>query len=521
MEGGSVAPGDSAEISVIVTPSGLAAGRWEGEIVVATDDPLHQQLAVKAVTDIAGERSLTASVDSLGFGTVWAGVRDTLALQLLNRGNAATQISSFAVSNPVFTSILTGPITVPAFDSVMVRIVFAPVSLGTFDGTLTVNSDAQDNPVLSIALTGSATLPPSIAVTPDRFTVALEPDQSTQRTLLIQNGGGDMLDYTIQTVGQGGNGDTIDILAWTPYTDMIGEWVNMLSAFSQYLTRYTVTTSTTFDSTTLESALASREVFLIPEQESSSIPSGTGTVFRGVLTRFLQRGGSIIYCCPGWSGNSTAFLSEAGLMNLTFTGSTSSGTVTLTQPGDSLFTGISGSVFMVNATSYCQVNDNSTILATYSGSMVIAKKPLYSGRIITLGSDFFTNDANWARILCNAVLSAKPNASWLTLSSVDGSILPGGQQSIMVTFNAAHLDTGTYSATLSVSHNDPMHPSPIQIPVTLYVGEETPGMTGGILSIGVPAVPVTYGSRFRIVNLKIGSPIAGQAQGSRYRLVLQ
>jgi subtilisin family serine protease len=520
MAGGSVAPGDSAAISVIVTPSGLAAGRWEGEVVVATNDPLHRQLTIDVVADIAAQRSLAAFPSSLNFGSLWVGLRDTLALQLVNRGNAATLISSIAVSNPAFISLMSAPIMVPAFDSVMVRVVFIPGSQGSYSGAMTVTSDAQDNPVLSIALTGFATLPPSIAVTPDRLSVALEPDQSAQRNIVIQNSGGDQLDYSLQAIGQGGNGDTIDILAWTPYTDMTGEWVNMQNALRQYLSRYTVATSTTFDSTVLESALASKEVFLIPEQESGSIPSGTGTRFRGVLVRFLQRGGTIICCSPGF-GASHTFLSEAQLISLTLISYSSSGAITLTRPDDSLFYGISGTLNMMNATTYCQVNDNATVLGTYSGYMVVAKKSLYSGRVITLGPDFYAYDSNWARILCNAVLTAKPAASWLSLSSQGGSVLPGGQHVIIVTVSSARLDTGTYSAAISVGHNDPMYPSPIHIPVTLWVGEIIPGLTGNILSIGVSAAPATYGSYFRIKNLRIGSPVAGQAQGSRYKAVLQ
>jgi hypothetical protein len=208
-------------------------------------------------------------------------------------------------------------------------------------------------------------------------------------------------------------------------------------------------------------------------------------------------------------------------MSLTYMSIGYSGAITLTQPGDSLFSGISGTLNMMNATTYCQVNDNATVLGTYSGYMVVAKKILYSGRVITLGPDFYSYDNNWARVLCNAVLTAKPAASWLALSSQGGSVMPGGQNSIIVTLSSASLDIGTYSAAISVGHNDPMHLSPIQIPVTLQVAEDIPGITGNILSIGVSGVPVASGSRFWIVDLRIGSSVVGQAKGNRYGVVLR
>ncbi len=522
LQSGSIVPGDSVELTVEVTPSGLEGGRWTGEVIVITDDPLHQQLSVSVTADIDGQRSLTVTPSSLEFSSLWIGLSETLEMTLTNSGNEATVVSSISSDNAVFNPAVSLPVTVGPGSNVTVPVVFSPVSLGAHTATITITSNAEDNPSLAVNATGSGLTPPSIAITPDQLSVTTEPGQSTQRDITIGNTGGDVLDYSIHIAGQGGNGDTIDILAWTPYTDMSGEWNNMLSAFSQYLTDYSVTTTTTFDTIQLESALESREVFLIPEQESGTIASGTGTVFRGFLTRFLQRGGTIIYCCPGWSGNTSVFLSEADLMQLTSTGSSSSGTITLTQPGDSLFSGISGTFSMVNATSHCQVNDTSEVLAAYNGNMVVGRRMLYSGQVITLGSDYYTNDANWARILCNSVLGTTPSASWISLSSQDGSVPTGGQQQITVTLNAIDLDTGTYNATLSIAHNDPLEMTPLQIPVTLRVSPTGPReYQGGILSIGTSSMPFVAGTRFRIVDLNIGSAVAGQVQGTRYTAILR
>lgn len=522
VQSGEIEPGDSVELSVTVTPAGLEGGTWTGEVVVTTDDPLHPQLAATVTAHIDGQRSLTVAPSSLDFSAIWIGLSDTLELTFTNSGNEATEVLSITSDNAVFTPLVSWPLIVEPASSEQVPVVFSPVSVGEHTGTVTIVSNAEDNPSITINATGFGLTPPSITTAPDQLNVTMPPDQSAQRTLTIGNSGGDALDYSITVLGQGGNGDTIDILAWTPYTDMDGEWLNMQNGLSRYLTDYTVTTTATFDTTILETALASKEVFLIPEQELSSIPSGTGTMFRGFLTRFLQQGGTIIYCCPGWQGNTTAFLLEAELMELTSTGSSSSGTITITQPGDSLFTGISGTFSMVNATGHCQVNDASEVLATYSGYMVVARKLLYSGQVITLGSDYYTDDNNWARVLCNAVLTANPAASWLTLSSREGTVPPGNQHSVIATLNTMDLELGTYSSTLSIVHNDPLHVSPVEIPVTLLVTNDTPeNYEGGILSIGTSSVPVAQGTRFRIVDLTIGTPVAGKTQGSRFTAVLK
>jgi hypothetical protein len=177
---------------------------------------------------------------------------------------------------------------------------------------------------------------------------------------------------------------------------------------------------------------------------------------------------------------------------------------------------------MKNATSYCQVNDNSTALATYNGFMVIAKRLLYSGRVITLGPDFYEYDANWAHILCNAVMTAKPAASWLSVSSQGGSILPGDQHVDTLIINAANLVAGNYSAVLSIAHNDPMQPSPIQAPVSLYVTGIIPGSgVSRITSIGASTLPAASGTLYKIRDIRIGSSVSGNAKGVRYSVMLR
>jgi len=518
----SVNVGASKTFTATVTPSGLVPGDYVADITYLSNDPAHPTQSVRVTATIGSLRSLSAHPTSLVFDTLVIGKKDTLSLTLDNHGNAAVTVDSFSIASSSFYSLSGAPLQIPQFSTATVKMVFAPSAAGPISGVLRIKSNAQDNPVISVTMSGVGMAPPIIAIAPRQISDTLATGQSNRQTITVQNQGGSPLNYSMQVLGQGGNGDTIDILAWTTYTDMTGEWVNMCSAFSQYLSKYTITTTTTFDSTQLEAALSSKEVFLIPEQENGTIPAGTGMQWRGVLARFLQRGGTIIYNCPGWSGNTTAFLSEAQLMNLTYSGETSSGTLTLPQPNDSLFSGVSGSVVMENATSYCQINDNSTALATYNGYMVIAKRQLYNGRVITLGPDFYSYDANWAHILCNAVMTAKPAASWLSLTSRGGSILPGGQHIDTIVINAANLAAGNYSAILSIAHNDPVQPSPIQIPVSLYVSGIIPGSgVSRITSIGASTLPAASGMLYKIRDIRIGSSISGNAKGVRYSVMLR
>ena len=88
--------------------------------------------------------------------------------------------------------------------------------------------------------------------------------------------------------------------------------------------------------------------------------------------------------------------------------------------------------------------------------------------------------------------------------------------------NAANLAAGNYSAILSIAHNDPVQPSPIQIPVSLYVSGIIPGSgVSRITSIGASTLPAASGMLYKIRDIRIGSSISGNAKGVRYSVMLR
>lgn len=66
-------------------------------------------------------------------------------------------------------------------------------------------------------------------------------------------------------------------------------------------------------------------------------------------------------------------------------------------------------------------------------------------------------------------------ASWLNESPVSGTVSPDGNREILITADATGLESGSYSAIIIVTGNDPDNPE-VQIPVTMNVGASS--MTG-------------------------------------------
>ena len=120
------------------------------------------------------------------------------------------------------------------------------------------------------------------------------------------------------------------------------------------------------------------------------------------------------------------------------------------------------------------------------------------------------------------VWSINQGSDWLSVSPEAGSVPGGGTSNLLLSFDATGLQEGAYYDTIRVTHNAPFQESPLDIPVTLMVTEGIPEhFRGGILSIGPSAFTEAAGARFRIVDMRIGSAVAGQVQGSGYSAVLK
>ncbi len=80
------------------------------------------------------------------------------------------------------------------------------------------------------------------------------------------------------------------------------------------------------------------------------------------------------------------------------------------------------------------------------------------------------------------LLSEAPGVSWLSESLSSGSTLPGAATPINATFDATGLLSGTYTATLRITSNDPDEPQ-IDAPITLTVLAPSIVITPGSLTV--------------------------------------
>ena len=134
--------------------------------------------------------------------------------------------------------------------------------------------------------------------------------------------------------------EVIEVLAWPEYADEFEEYPNTLEAISQFFTDYNLSETRTQEASVLAAELEGKSVLLFPEPEENGFAFGQlGTTFGAVLREFVEAGGTVIL--TGLSGS--AFGVNSGLIDITNTGNTSTGSSVVTDASHELAEGLPSS----------------------------------------------------------------------------------------------------------------------------------------------------------------------------------
>jgi hypothetical protein len=308
---------------------------------------------------------------------------------------------------------------------------------------------------------------PRIAVAPSSFTLHGAPSV-TQELTICNDGRLDPLSYSIGVSGALG---TPSIVSWTYGSNLSTDYINVENIIYSKFSSARITRTTTTDSATLRTLLATASVFLIPRQASTT--STIGLAFARVLNDFVARGGIVIVLYPYAI---TTFLNYAGLDSSSYASSTSSSgyTVTVNAPSNPIFNNVStSSLTTAYYISYWTPTGAYTLLASYSSYAVATSRKKGLGTIYTLGPDFYSMPTLWPTILTNCIGQASSSAPGVSVDTGIGTILSGACKKVSIGFNTTAFVAGTYFFTVGVTHNSILRTSPIAIPCTLTVDSAT------------------------------------------------
>jgi hypothetical protein len=194
--------GQSAIFTVAFTPQ--AAGSASGNLTV-TSNASNPTLTIPLSGMGVAPGALGSNPNTLSFGSVTLGSKQSLSETLTNTGGSSVTISQVGISGTGYS--LTGiatPVTLTAGQSATFTVAFTPASAGNVSGNVTITSNAS-NPTVTIPLSGTGVAPGALGSNPTTLSfgsVTVGSKQSFSETVTNTGGSG----VTISQVGISGTG---------------------------------------------------------------------------------------------------------------------------------------------------------------------------------------------------------------------------------------------------------------------------------------------------------------------------
>jgi Zn-dependent metalloprotease len=379
---------------------------------------------------------------------------------------------------------------------------------GCFDSdTISKNITVQQSPIYSV----SPGMLDTILTCGDSITIPV---------MIYNHGTGDL--FLTSNSHSPGNSE-INVLALTYGTDMSTEYPNTIAAINAHFTDYNLTPIYTTSGAQLDSALAGKNVFLMTEPENGN--PAVYTAFATPLLNFVNNGGTVIFC--GAASSQLACITNTGLINATYGGYTTSGSLTVTDPTNYLLDSLSLPIAAANATfgiNILNVNNNSVVkYLTYD---VVAERAEGNGKIVYIGYDYFAYNNSASRIISNALRNVSGNFGWLSTNLDTLIVSPGDSVELYVNINSAGMLAGNYNGYILINTNDPVLPLDTFI-VTIQV-TGTPQISLSDTCINFPSIMelTSVTDSIKIINsgcdtLQIANIISSNADFVPAQTILQ
>jgi Abnormal spindle-like microcephaly-assoc'd, ASPM-SPD-2-Hydin len=143
----------SSTFNVQFSPA--SSGAASGSLSIASNAPNSPTIIPLTGSGVAATQTLSVSSTNLNFGNVSAGTSSSQNVTATNTGNSNVTISQIAVSGTGFTLSGAGtPVMLTPTQSFTFGVAFAPAAAGTFNGAVSIASNATGSPT-TISLAGS------------------------------------------------------------------------------------------------------------------------------------------------------------------------------------------------------------------------------------------------------------------------------------------------------------------------------------------------------------------------------
>jgi len=309
-----------------------------------------------------------------------------------------------------------------------------------------------------------------VEINPDSICVTLLSGEIQTETVTITNNGTDSIEGQASTVvNSGGNkivaiGDTTFFL-YTAFTGNIESYTN------PFYSDYTIDLVHGFDIPSVETALSTSNVLLIPFYIGGDWNNMFSPELALIIQNYVAAGNTLII-----NGNSEVIFDALGMFEPLTTSlsypPTALQIVDTTHPitnflaGTNTFTATDGILS-------CNFNDPNwqTFVTKDNGETTHGIFPYGNGQVIFNGSLFYTPTELMSELMANAFQYAlsNSNSSWITITT-DSQVTINSNDNFQfdITLDATDLMAGTYTSNFVFTSNDP-NTGEISIPVKLIV----------------------------------------------------
>jgi hypothetical protein len=523
---GTIPPGGNQVIDVAFNATDLFGGLYEGSIDIATNDPLAPEVSVPAVLTVTGAPDITVNPTVVDFGEVFLGYPKLVEVSIVNEGTDLLTVTDLVSDNSDFLGSYPGgtlPINLDPMNSALILARFAPTTTGLQTATLSILSNDADTPSADVSLSGVGLVAPVASVNPDSLHSDLLTGEVEVQQFMIYNTGGSDLDweaklqfavasavYTLAVPEPSATTPDVETGLADPVpgrttpiqaelADLTGvnimwdrshgqtttsSWTTIISDFESRGATVTVNT----DPITPALLLGYNVFWSVDTGSSASWDPAELTA----LVSWINGGGGVLL--EGDNSNSVAMYNDlltAAAAGITFsTTSGSSGTTTniYAHPTTENVTAVylTANIASIPST----VAPGGPLFDDDEGVGAGAYSQVGAGRIVAVADEVFQSsrmDDDDNQLFGNQVMDWLSTAAFLSVDPMAGTIPPGGDATVDVTFDATGMFGGDYAGMVRVLSNDPAS-GVLDVQATLHVT--------GVPRIGFDPAALDFGDVF-------------------------
>lgn len=193
---GTIGTGQELSIDALIDATHLVGGAYKAQINILSNDPMTPSKLIDVSLSVHGTPSYS-SVDELNYGTSYVGIPDSMELTINNMGTDVLEISNVVSATSQVDVSVDNLIILPGHNNSIV-VYITTESTGAFHAELTLKTNDPNHNEVAVSLFTQSVESPVISLSSEKVQASISPGEKESETLKIVNTGGSDLEYSIE-----------------------------------------------------------------------------------------------------------------------------------------------------------------------------------------------------------------------------------------------------------------------------------------------------------------------------------